>query len=55
MGGQHQRVELSEGNAVVDPSDDNLLLLDEALSKFAENRPDAAELVRLRVFARAVD
>jgi RNA polymerase sigma factor (TIGR02999 family) len=50
-GGQHQRVELSEGNAVVDPSDDNLLLLDEALSKFAENRPDAAELVRLRVFA----
>lgn len=50
-GGKHQRVDLLEQNAVVDAASDELLLLDEALSQLAEIRPEAAELVRLRVFA----
>lgn len=31
--------------------DDQILLLDEALERFAELRPQAAELVKLRFFA----
>jgi RNA polymerase sigma factor (TIGR02999 family) len=50
-GGKHRRVDLLEQNAAVDAASDELLLLDEALSKLAESRPEAAELVRLRVFA----
>ncbi len=50
-GGGHERVELLEGDAIVQASGDDLLLLDEALSKLAKVRPDAGELVQLRVFA----
>ena len=50
-GGNHRRVELAPDDAVIGASDDDLLMLDEALSKPAESRPEAVELVKLRVFA----
>jgi len=50
-GGDHERVELLNDDAVATPDGDELLRLDEALTKLAESRPDATELVRLRVFA----
>ena len=50
-GGGLQRVELREEDAVVPPGDEQLLLLDEALTKLAEIRPQAAKLVQLRFFS----
>lgn len=50
-GGNHRRLELAPDDAVIVDSDDDLLMLDEALSKLAESRPEAVELVKLRVFA----
>jgi RNA polymerase sigma factor (TIGR02999 family) len=49
-GGDRQRVELDEGLLAADPKQD-LLALDEALSKLAEQQPAKAELVKLRYFA----
>jgi len=50
-GGDRQRVEL-EGIAVVtEPPDDELLALDAALDRLAEEDPKKAELVKLRYFA----
>ena len=51
-GGQMQRVELQESDAQADSkSFDNLLALDEALTRFAGEEPEKAELVKLRYFA----
>ena len=52
-GGDHQRVEFDAAlpaGARLDDMD-NLILLDEALTKFAEKDPVKAELVKLRYFA----
>ena len=50
-GGGRRRVELADVDPAAIPPDDELLLLDEALSKLAAVRPQAAELVKLRFFA----
>jgi DNA-directed RNA polymerase specialized sigma24 family protein len=49
-GGQHRRVELPDADIAATPRDDELLLLDEALSRLAAIRPQAATLVQLRYF-----
>ena len=50
-GGEYQRVELDPEWLGTDGLADDLLGLDEALTRFAEVQPDMAELVRLRYFA----
>jgi RNA polymerase sigma factor (TIGR02999 family) len=50
-GGAARRVDLLEADAVAPPDGDDLLDLDEALAEFAAIDPQAAELVKLRVFA----
>jgi RNA polymerase sigma factor (TIGR02999 family) len=52
-GGAARRVDLLEADAVAPPDGDELLDLDEALAEFAAIDPQAAELVKLRVFAGA--
>jgi RNA polymerase sigma factor (TIGR02999 family) len=48
-GGQFQRVELLEVD--LPPGDEQILLLDEALTKLAGIRPEAANIVQLRFFS----
>ena len=52
-GGHLKRVNLDEAAAVTEPTapTDDLLALDEALSRFASEEPAKAELVKLRFFA----
>ena len=50
-GGGRQRIELDEVCPVVPPRSDDLLALDEALTRLAANDPIRAELVKLRFFA----
>ena len=50
-GGGHRRVALLDEDVAVPASDEQLLLLDEALTKLASIRPQAAKLVQLRFFA----
>jgi RNA polymerase sigma factor (TIGR02999 family) len=50
-GGGLQRVDLLDDPAVAPTEDEQVLLLDEALSRLAAVRPQAAELVKLRFFA----
>lgn len=50
-GGRLQRVSLFDVDLAVAPRDDELLVLDEALGRLANVRPQAAELVKLRFFA----
>jgi DNA-directed RNA polymerase specialized sigma24 family protein len=49
-GGQLRRVELPDEGIADTPRDEELLLLDEALSRLAAIRPQAATLVQLRFF-----
>jgi RNA polymerase sigma factor (TIGR02999 family) len=49
-GGGRQRVSLEEFHRVSESPDD-LLAVDEALTRFASEEPDKAELVKLRFFA----
>jgi RNA polymerase sigma factor (TIGR02999 family) len=49
-GGNRKRVDLDEALSVAEPRED-LLALDEALSRLAEAEPAKAELVKLRYFA----
>jgi RNA polymerase sigma factor (TIGR02999 family) len=51
QGGEYQRCELRDGDRVEIPLDDELIDLDDALTKLAAADPQAAELVKLRVFA----
>ena len=46
-----QRVDLLDEAAAAPTDDEQLLLLDEALTRLAAARPQAAELVKLRFFA----
>jgi RNA polymerase sigma factor (TIGR02999 family) len=50
-GGGHQRVDLHEAVSLVDSSHDDLLALDEALTRLAAREPAKAKLVKLRYFA----
>ena len=51
-GGGLRRVDLLEAQvAVPDPDDEQILLLDEALTRLATARPQAAKLVQLRFFS----
>lgn len=52
-GGQHERVDLDEFPPIVLPVNhaDDLLALDEALTKLAAEAPDKAQLVKLRFFS----
>jgi RNA polymerase sigma factor (TIGR02999 family) len=50
-GGDHHRVNLDDGDVVFKITTDDLIALDEALSKLAEEEHDIAELVKLRYFA----
>jgi RNA polymerase sigma factor (TIGR02999 family) len=50
-GGGRQRCELSDADRVTVPISDELLDLDDALTRLSSVDPQAAELVKLRVFA----
>ena len=50
-GGERRQCELLDGDLVTSPVSDELLDLDEALSKLGSADAQAAELVKLRVFA----
>jgi RNA polymerase sigma factor (TIGR02999 family) len=50
-GGGRARVELLEGDLIVDDPPEELLAVDEALARLAAEDPQAAELVKLRYFA----
>ncbi len=50
-GGDRRRVDLDEACSVIEPLSDDLLALDEALSRLAQRAPVRAELVKLRFFA----
>ncbi len=50
-GGNRQRLDLDDIDPAIQPEDDDLLALDEALSQLAEVEPRTAELVKLRYFA----
>jgi RNA polymerase sigma factor (TIGR02999 family) len=50
-GGGLRRVDILEVDAAAPTNDEQVLLLDEALTRLAETRPQAAELVKLRFFS----
>jgi RNA polymerase sigma factor (TIGR02999 family) len=50
-GGCLQRVDLDEANLISLAAPDELLLIDEAIARLAQEDPRAAQLVRLRYFA----
>jgi RNA polymerase sigma factor (TIGR02999 family) len=50
-GGGWERVDLLESDLLTRCSPDHLLAFDDALAKLAREEPEAAELVRLRIFA----
>jgi RNA polymerase sigma factor (TIGR02999 family) len=50
-GGGHQRLDLDEAALLAPSPPDDLLALDEALTRLAERDPRLAELVKLRFFA----
>jgi RNA polymerase sigma factor (sigma-70 family) len=50
-GGERQRVDLDQIEIALDTNDEQLLALDEALTRLAVEDPDAARLVNLRFFA----
>jgi RNA polymerase sigma factor (TIGR02999 family) len=50
-GGGQQRIDLGESALVVESPGDDLLAIDEALTRLAELDPTRAELVKLRFFA----
>lgn len=50
-GGNRERVGLSEVASLADTPADDLLALDEALTRFTELDPQKAELIKLRYFA----
>jgi RNA polymerase sigma factor (TIGR02999 family) len=50
-GGQAEHVPLDQIEIALPPPDDDLLALDDALTRLAAERPEVAELVKLRFFA----
>ncbi|MFC1573253.1 sigma-70 family RNA polymerase sigma factor [Candidatus Eisenbacteria bacterium] len=49
-GGDRRRVELDDATLAIEGPSDDLLVLNQALDKFVEVDPEAAELVKLRYF-----
>jgi RNA polymerase sigma factor (TIGR02999 family) len=49
-GGARRRIDLDEACSLVEPPSDDLLALDEALTRLAELNPARAEVVKLRYF-----
>lgn len=50
-GGSGQRIELTEGLAIVEPPAENLLAVDEVIQKLNEEKPHLGEIVTLRFYA----
>src|SRR3984885_1160010 len=50
-GGELKRVSINEADPAIVPADDEILALDEALTRFAAAEPEAARIVELRYFA----
>ena len=50
-GGEHRRVDLADADLLITSSHEQLVQLDDALSKLANVRSQAAELVKLRIFS----
>jgi RNA polymerase sigma factor (TIGR02999 family) len=50
-GGDRRRIDLDEACSVVEERPEDVLILDEALSKLSEESPEKAALVKLRYFA----
>ena len=50
-GGGAQRVELTEGLAIIEPPADDLLAVDEAIQQLQAEKPHLAEIAMLRYFA----
>jgi RNA polymerase sigma factor (TIGR02999 family) len=50
-GGEEERVPLDQIDIALPLPDDDLLALDEALTRLAAERPEVAELIKLRFFA----
>src|SRR5205814_3461882 len=50
-GGERRRVDLDQVEIALDTSDEQLIALDEALTRLAAEDPGAARLVSLRFFA----
>jgi RNA polymerase sigma factor (TIGR02999 family) len=50
-GGNAERVDLDQVEIALPPPDNDLLALDDALTRLAVERPEVAELVKLRFFA----
>lgn len=50
-GGDKQRVEMQDADLPIDAPSDDLIALDEALTKLGEEDPAKADLVKLRYFA----
>src|SRR5262249_44870737 len=50
-GGRHQRVSLAQADAGHVPPDEELLAIDDALTRLAAEDPQAAGLIQLRYFA----
>jgi RNA polymerase sigma factor (TIGR02999 family) len=50
-GGNRKRLDLDDIDPAIQPEDDDLLALDEALGRLAEVEPRTADLVKLRYFA----
>jgi len=50
-GGAHERLDLQNADLAVQGPSDDLIALDEALTKLAEQEPVVAELVKMRYFA----
>ena len=50
-GAEFERVELDDVEITVEGPSDDLIVLDEALTKFAQQHPEEARLVKLRYFA----
>src|SRR5262249_17936283 len=50
-GGHGQRIELTEGLALIQPPADDLLALDEAIQRLQAEEPRLGEIVQLRYYA----
>ena len=50
-GGQHQRLSLEDRDVPVQPPADDILALDDALTRLADTDPEAARVVQLHFFA----
>jgi RNA polymerase sigma factor (TIGR02999 family) len=50
-GGDYRKVELDEACSIADRPSDDILIVDEAISKLAAESPEKANLVKLRYFA----